>query len=255
MKLRKTVTLLYILTARVVLAGESDAVFGSDEAASTTADFAGQVEAVQVATSVSSTAQSGTSASNSTGANTTALFNSLLVATSTDASAASTVTQEHTTQQSPVASSLNATESTTQAQIITTSPASSAVSAVGLLEVEDIVDYAEELRTYFPNGTEEQIISLLNNSNIVIKDLPTGVCVCLGLDVPTDYLNLASDVISVVDKVLIQVMEKGSSLLSDKTMYFDRWRPGLLGLPGSGGGSLVINWHDINRDGVFAADV
>ncbi|KAE9115686.1 hypothetical protein PF010_g9241 [Phytophthora fragariae] len=28
--------------------------------------------------------------------------------------------------------------------------------------------------------------------------------------------------------------------LQDKTMYIDRWRPGLLGLPGSGGGSLVL---------------
>lgn len=46
-----------------------------------------------------------------------------------------------------------------------------------------------------------QIISLLNNSDIVIKDLPTAVSVCLGLDVPTDYLNLASEVVSVVDKV------------------------------------------------------
>jgi hypothetical protein len=83
--------------------------------------------------------------------------------------------------------------------------------------VDDVVDYAKELQTNFPNGTEEQIISLLNNSDIVIKDLPTAVCVCLGLDVPTDYLNLASEVVSVVDKVLIQVVEKGSSLLSVDT--------------------------------------
>ncbi|KAL3670296.1 hypothetical protein V7S43_004609 [Phytophthora oleae] len=83
--------------------------------------------------------------------------------------------------------------------------------------VEDIVDYAEELQTNFPNGTGEQIISLLNNSDIVVKDLPTAVCVCLGLDVPTDYLNLASDVVSVVNKVLTQVVEKGSSLLSTDT--------------------------------------
>ncbi|KAL4155799.1 hypothetical protein PRNP1_007901 [Phytophthora ramorum] len=83
--------------------------------------------------------------------------------------------------------------------------------------VDDIVGYAERLQTSFPNGTEEQIISLLNNSDIVVKDLPTAVCVCLGLDVPTDYLNLASEVVSIVDKVLIQVVEKGSSLLSVDT--------------------------------------
>ncbi|POM79321.1 Hypothetical protein PHPALM_3049 [Phytophthora palmivora] len=41
--------------------------------------------------------------------------------------------------------------------------------------VENAVDYAEELQTNFPNGTQEQIISLLNNSDIVIKDLPTTV--------------------------------------------------------------------------------
>ncbi|KAF4314678.1 hypothetical protein G195_011696, partial [Phytophthora kernoviae 00238/432] len=28
--------------------------------------------------------------------------------------------------------------------------------------------------------------------------------------------------------------------LEDKTMYLDRWRPGLFGLPGSGGGSLLL---------------
>ncbi|KAG1713224.1 hypothetical protein DVH05_000944 [Phytophthora capsici] len=83
--------------------------------------------------------------------------------------------------------------------------------------VNDIVKYAEDLRTNFPNGTGQEIISLLNNSNIVVKDLPTAVCVCLGLDVPTDYLNLASDVVKVVNKVLTQVVEKGSSLLSADT--------------------------------------
>ncbi|RLN56189.1 hypothetical protein BBJ29_007731 [Phytophthora kernoviae] len=83
--------------------------------------------------------------------------------------------------------------------------------------VDDIVAYAEGLKTNFPNGTEEQIISLLNNSDIVVKDLPTAVCVCLGLNVPTDYLNLASDVVSVVNKVLIQVVEQGSLLLSVDT--------------------------------------
>ncbi|KAE9050013.1 hypothetical protein PR003_g18806 [Phytophthora rubi] len=66
--------------------------------------------------------------------------------------------------------------------------------------VKNIVNYAEKLQTQFPNGTEEQIISLLNNSDIVIKDLPTAVSVCLGLDVPTDYLNLASEVVGVVKK-------------------------------------------------------
>ncbi|CAI5735495.1 unnamed protein product [Hyaloperonospora brassicae] len=36
--------------------------------------------------------------------------------------------------------------------------------------------------------------------------------------------------------------------LGGKTLYLDRWRPGFLGLPGTGGGSLVL-WVPISRDG------
>ncbi|ETO64261.1 hypothetical protein F444_18154 [Phytophthora nicotianae P1976] len=36
--------------------------------------------------------------------------------------------------------------------------------------------------------------------------------------------------------------------LGGKTLYLDRWRPGFLGLPGSGGGSLVL-WVPISRQG------
>uniref|UniRef100_M4BCC0 Uncharacterized protein n=1 Tax=Hyaloperonospora arabidopsidis (strain Emoy2) TaxID=559515 RepID=M4BCC0_HYAAE len=36
--------------------------------------------------------------------------------------------------------------------------------------------------------------------------------------------------------------------LGGKTLYLDRWRPGFLGLPGTGGGSLVL-WVPIARDG------
>uniref|UniRef100_A0AAV1T3Z4 Uncharacterized protein n=1 Tax=Peronospora matthiolae TaxID=2874970 RepID=A0AAV1T3Z4_9STRA len=36
--------------------------------------------------------------------------------------------------------------------------------------------------------------------------------------------------------------------LGGKTLYLDRWRPGILGLPGTGGGSLVL-WVPIARDG------
>ncbi|EGZ22426.1 hypothetical protein PHYSODRAFT_494985 [Phytophthora sojae] len=36
--------------------------------------------------------------------------------------------------------------------------------------------------------------------------------------------------------------------LGGKTLYLDRWRPGFLGLPGTGGGSLVM-WVPIARDG------
>ncbi|KAF1775543.1 Jacalin-like lectin domain [Phytophthora cactorum] len=37
--------------------------------------------------------------------------------------------------------------------------------------------------------------------------------------------------------------------LQDKTLYLDRWRPGLFGLPGSGGGSLLL-WVPRAADGV-----
>eukprot|EP00644_Phytophthora_capsici_P003815 jgi/Phyca11/564509/estExt2_Genewise1.C_PHYCAscaffold_150132 len=86
--------------------------------------------------------------------------------------------------------------------------------------VNDIVKYAEDLRTNFPNGTGQEIISLLNNSNIVVKDLPTAVCVCLGLDVPTDYLNLASDVVKVVNKVLTQQLTINHNLIMSSTDSF-----------------------------------
>ncbi|ETP46019.1 hypothetical protein F442_07680 [Phytophthora nicotianae P10297] len=36
------------------------------------------------------------------------------------------------------------------------------------------------------------------------------------------------------------IWESTISELHDKNMYLDRWRPGLFGLPGSGGGSLLL---------------
>ncbi|GMF56134.1 unnamed protein product [Phytophthora lilii] len=36
--------------------------------------------------------------------------------------------------------------------------------------------------------------------------------------------------------------------LGGKTLYLDRWRPGFLGLPGTGGGSLVL-WVPLAREG------
>jgi hypothetical protein len=83
--------------------------------------------------------------------------------------------------------------------------------------VGDAVSFEEDLRTDFPNSTEEQIISLLNHSDIFVRDVPTAVSVCLGLDVPTDFMNVAARVVSVVDQVLIQVVEQGSALLSVDT--------------------------------------
>lgn len=48
-----------------------------------------------------------------------------------------------------------------------------------------------------------------------------------------------------IDEILIQVGARVRwtstvAALAGKTLYFDRWRPGFLGLPGSGGGSLLL---------------
>ncbi|GMF23504.1 unnamed protein product [Phytophthora lilii] len=115
----KAVTLVHTLAVLAVFAGECDPAFGSNEAASSTSDFVGQVEAPQVDSGVNTSASY----------NTTALFTTSQLATSTDASATSTVTQEDTTQQSAVVTtastvSSNTTEtseSATQVQTATTS--------------------------------------------------------------------------------------------------------------------------------------
>eukprot|EP00644_Phytophthora_capsici_P010491 jgi/Phyca11/548825/estExt2_Genewise1Plus.C_PHYCAscaffold_300199 len=43
--------------------------------------------------------------------------------------------------------------------------------------------------------------------------------------------------------------------LQDKTMYLDRWRPGFMGLPGSGGGSLVLWVPRSSKGGHLALNV
>ncbi|EEY59365.1 uncharacterized protein PITG_11380 [Phytophthora infestans T30-4] len=45
--------------------------------------------------------------------------------------------------------------------------------------------------------------------------------------------------------VTVNIMSGGNRIdevdaLGGKTLYLDRWRPGFLGLPGTGGGSLVL---------------
>ncbi|KAH7482305.1 uncharacterized protein KRP23_5477 [Phytophthora ramorum] len=227
MKVWKAVTLLHALAVLAVLAAECDPAFGSDEVSSSgsASKFVGQVEADDVAT------QNAAGVNSSSPTNSTSLFTTSLLA-SANASAAVSVTQEDK-QVSVVTTAPANSENVKQTLTSSTSSATSSVSTT-ILEATQSSDATTAVAldttstttsllpnwvgtTSFPNGTEEQIISLLNNSDIVVKDLPTAVCVCLGLDVPTDYLNLASEVVSIVDKVLIQVVEKGSSLLSVDT--------------------------------------
>ncbi|KAJ0407809.1 hypothetical protein P43SY_008270 [Pythium insidiosum] len=48
--------------------------------------------------------------------------------------------------------------------------------------------------------------------------------------------------------------ERPISQVAGKTMYMDRWRPGFLGLPGTGGGSVNL-WVPMDNDGSLTLDV
>uniref|UniRef100_K3WBK5 Uncharacterized protein n=1 Tax=Globisporangium ultimum (strain ATCC 200006 / CBS 805.95 / DAOM BR144) TaxID=431595 RepID=K3WBK5_GLOUD len=64
----------------------------------------------------------------------------------------------------------------------------------------------------------------------------------------TDSKDVRVNIMSGGDKIAEVPVKKGTTVtwtkpvadLKDKTMYLDRWRPGLFGLPGTGGGSLLI---------------
>ncbi|TYZ57340.1 hypothetical protein PybrP1_012048, partial [[Pythium] brassicae (nom. inval.)] len=64
----------------------------------------------------------------------------------------------------------------------------------------------------------------------------------------TDKYDVRVNVFSGGNKITEVKVPKGKNVtwtkplaeLKDKTMYLDRWRPGLLGIPGTGGGSLLL---------------
>ncbi|KAJ0407811.1 hypothetical protein P43SY_008272 [Pythium insidiosum] len=64
----------------------------------------------------------------------------------------------------------------------------------------------------------------------------------------SDVFDVDVNVMSAGDKIASVRVKKGQSVvwtkpvaeLQDKTLYLDRWRPGFLGIPGTGGGSLLL---------------
>ncbi|EGZ30417.1 hypothetical protein PHYSODRAFT_466670 [Phytophthora sojae] len=75
-------------------------------------------------------------------------------------------------------------------------------------------DYADELQA---NGTEpKQILTLVNQSDLVINQLPTAVATCLGLPVSEDTLKLNAEVAGIVNQIVMEVVANGASLLHPK---------------------------------------
>ncbi|CAI5709558.1 unnamed protein product [Peronospora destructor] len=66
--------------------------------------------------------------------------------------------------------------------------------------------------------------------------------------ISTDEKDVSVNIVSSGDKIDEVAVKAGetvqwkssTNVLGGKTLYFDRWRPGFLGLPGKGGGSLVL---------------
>ncbi|RLN92280.1 hypothetical protein BBJ28_00021420 [Nothophytophthora sp. Chile5] len=80
-----------------------------------------------------------------------------------------------------------------------------------------LVDFVEEQKTDSPDTTEDELMVLLDQSDLVIDELPTAVSTCLGLDLPTDKLELSSEVTDVINQILTQVVENGTALLDPDT--------------------------------------
>ncbi|KAL4170965.1 hypothetical protein KRP22_009066 [Phytophthora ramorum] len=77
-----------------------------------------------------------------------------------------------------------------------------------------LVSYVDELQA---NATQsEQLLSVVNQSDLVINELPAAVCTCLGLPVSTDTLELSADVVAAVNQIVTEVVENGASLLDPR---------------------------------------
>ncbi|GMF55096.1 unnamed protein product [Phytophthora fragariaefolia] len=74
--------------------------------------------------------------------------------------------------------------------------------------------YVDELQA---NGTEtKQILSLVNQSDLVVNQLPTAVCTCLGLPVSEDTLKLNAEVVGIVNQIVMEVVVNGASVLDPR---------------------------------------
>jgi hypothetical protein len=83
---------------------------------------------------------------------------------------------------------------------------------------QEVVGYAEELQVQFPNTTESQLLYLLNHSDFALVDVPLAVTTCLGLEVPSQ-LTWASEVVDVVEKILVEVIQNGSTVIDTSNFF------------------------------------
>ncbi|KAE8971633.1 hypothetical protein PR001_g26833 [Phytophthora rubi] len=74
--------------------------------------------------------------------------------------------------------------------------------------------YVDELQA---NGTEsKEILSLVNQSDLVVNQLPTAVSTCVGLPVSEDTLKFNAEVVGIVNQIVMEVVANGASLLHPK---------------------------------------
>ncbi|KAG6615227.1 Protocadherin protein [Phytophthora cinnamomi] len=71
--------------------------------------------------------------------------------------------------------------------------------------------YVDELQA---NGTEaKQLLALVNQSDLVVNQLPAAVSTCLGLPVSEETLKLNAQVAGIVNQIVTEVVANGASLL------------------------------------------
>ncbi|KAJ8566139.1 hypothetical protein ON010_g6987 [Phytophthora cinnamomi] len=71
--------------------------------------------------------------------------------------------------------------------------------------------YVDELQA---NGTEaKQLLTLVNQSDLVVNQLPAAVSTCLGLPVSEETLKLNAQVAGIVNQIVTEVVANGASLL------------------------------------------
>ncbi|KAG3252060.1 hypothetical protein PI124_g3368 [Phytophthora idaei] len=75
-----------------------------------------------------------------------------------------------------------------------------------------LVSYVDELQA---NETQsQQLLSLVNQSDLVVNELPAAVCTCLGIAVNTDNLEMRAEVANAVKQLVTTAIEDGTSLLN-----------------------------------------
>ncbi|ETL81560.1 hypothetical protein L917_18127 [Phytophthora nicotianae] len=75
-----------------------------------------------------------------------------------------------------------------------------------------LVSYVKELQT---NETQsQQLISLVNQSDLVVNELPAAVYTCLNIPVNTDNLETRAEIANVVKQIVTTAIEDGTSLLN-----------------------------------------